>query len=166
MKFHVEFDVPVPLRDGIGLSTSIWRPQTDEPVPALLMRTPYGKEMIGTLGLTSPNLFAMLRAGYAVVLQDCRGTFDSAGEFTPHVHDAPDGADTISWLVAQEWCDGGVGLWGQSYLGFVQWHAASTGVPGLKAIAPGVTSADLYRAPWHDPGGALSLDSTLGWVHP
>jgi putative CocE/NonD family hydrolase len=29
---------------------------------------------------------------------------------------------------------------------------------------PAVTSADLYRAPWYSRGGALSLDTTLGWA--
>jgi putative CocE/NonD family hydrolase len=135
MQFNFAFDVPVRMTDGRELATNIWRPETPEPVPVLLMRTPYNKEMIGQLGATSPNLFAMMRAGYAVALQDCRGTFASGGVFVPHVYDAADGADTISWLAAQEWCDGNVGMWGQSYLGFVQWQAASTGVPALKAIA-------------------------------
>ncbi|WP_275466549.1 CocE/NonD family hydrolase [Streptomyces noursei] len=164
MRFDVAFDVPVRMTDGTELATNVWRPMTPEPVPVLLARTPYGKETIGQLGGTSPNLFAMMRAGYAVAFQDCRGTFGSDGIFVPHVHDAADGADTISWLAAQEWCNGNVGMWGPSYLGFVQWQAAATGVPALKAIAPAVTSADLYRAPWHSRGGAMSLDTTLAWA--
>ncbi|WP_079249610.1 CocE/NonD family hydrolase [Streptomyces sp. IMTB 2501] len=151
------------MKDGTELSTSIWRPETDEPVPALLVRTPYDKET-GGLGPSSPALSALLRGGYAVALQDCRGTFASAGVFVPHVHDAADGADTVAWLAAQEWCDGSVGMLGASYVGMVQWLAAASGAPELKAIAPAVTSADLYRAPWHSPGGALSLDGALGWA--
>ncbi|MFF2808144.1 CocE/NonD family hydrolase [Streptomyces sp. NPDC058000] len=120
---------------------------TPEPVPVLLVRTPYSKETIGQLGGTSPNLFAVMRAGYAVAFQDCRGTFGSDGIFVPHVHDAADGADTISWLAAQEWCNGNVGMWGPSYLGFVQWQAAATGVPALKAIAPAVTSTGRRGTP-------------------
>ncbi len=164
MKFEVTSDVPVAMRDGTTLSTSIWRPDTDEPVPALLMRTPYGKEMIGALEGSSPNFFKLMRSGYAVVFQDCRGTFDSAGVFVPHVHDTDDGADTIFWLAEQRWCTGSVGMWGPSYLGMVQWRAAASATPALKAIAPGVGSADLYRAPWHSAGGALSLDCSLSWA--
>lgn len=163
MKYSVSFDVFVPMRDGTKLATNIWRPETADRVPALLMRTPYGKEWIAPLGASSPNIFTLMRHRYAVVFQDCRGTFGSEGVFVPHEDDSADGADTVSWLVAQDWCNGSVGGWGPSYLGFVQWQTASTGVSGLKAIAPGVTSADLYRAPWHSPGGALSLDSLLGW---
>lgn len=46
MRFDVAFDVPVPMNDGTELATSIWRPQTQEPVPVLLMRTPYDKRNI------------------------------------------------------------------------------------------------------------------------
>lgn len=88
-----------------------------------------------------------MKHGYAVAVQECRGTFGSEGVFSPHEADAEDGAETVRWLVAQDWCDGNVGSFGGSYLGFVQWHAASIGVSGLKAIAPVMASADLYRAP-------------------
>ena len=33
-----------------------------------------------------------VQAGYAVVVQDTRGRYASAGEFTPFVHEAADGA--------------------------------------------------------------------------
>ena len=46
----------------------------------------------------APNVFALVEAGYAVVYQDCRGTFRSGGEFTPMVNEASDGADTVAWL--------------------------------------------------------------------
>jgi hypothetical protein len=99
MKFNFAFDSPVPVRDGSELSTSVWRPDTDEPVPVLLMRTPYSKEKMGQLAVTSPNLFAMMRSGYAVVIQECRGTFGSDGVFVPHLQDGPsDRAAQDAWL--------------------------------------------------------------------
>jgi putative CocE/NonD family hydrolase len=127
------------------------------------MRTPYGKEKLPFYGGTSPNILELLRNGYAVIVQDCKGTSASEGTFVPHLYDAADGADTVRWLVEQEWCDGNIGSFGASYLGFAQWHTASTGAPGLKAIAPGVTSGDLYRSPWYSAGGALSVGMLLGW---
>ena len=48
-------------------------------------------------------------------------------------------------------------------MGFTQWLAAARTPPGLRAIAPVMSSADLYRAPWYSPGGALSLDAVLTW---
>ncbi|MGW0587192.1 CocE/NonD family hydrolase [Streptosporangium sp. NPDC002607] len=161
MRYSVSVDVPVPMRDGAELATDIWLPQTGGPAPVLLVRNPYGKHVLANYGFTSPNIFTLVENGYAVVVQECRGTFNSAGDHTPHVNESADGADTVTWLTGQDWCDGNIGTWGVSYLGMVQWQVAATGVPGLKAIAPAITSADLYRAPYYSPGGAFSLDTIL-----
>ena len=72
----------------------------------------------------------------------------SEGVFQPMVHEPEDGADTVAWLMARSWCDGSIGSYGPSYLGFVQWATASTGAAGLKAIAPSGATTDYYTAPW------------------
>ena len=130
----------------------------------LLVRLPYGKDMIGlyAYGL-APNFFALIEAGYAVVYQDCRGTFRSGGEFAPMVNEPSDGADTVAWLLEQPWCDGNIGTFGASYLGFVQWASASAS-DQLKAIAPAVTTTDYYATPWYSEGGALSLHAIQTWT--
>ena len=99
MSFSVEKDIMVPMRDGVRLATDAWIPAVG-PAPVLLVRLPYGKDMIGlyAYGLV-PNFFALVEAGYAVVYQDCRGTFRSGGEFTPMVNEPSDGADTVAWLL-------------------------------------------------------------------
>jgi putative CocE/NonD family hydrolase len=95
------------------------------PAPTLLVRLPYGKDLTVLLAYgLMPNLFALIEAGYAVVYQDCRGTFRSGGEFVPMRSEPNGGADTIAWLVEQPWCDGNIGTFGASYLGFVQWASA------------------------------------------
>jgi uncharacterized protein len=164
VSFTVEKDIMVPMRDGVALATDAWVPAGGAPGPVLLVRLPYGKDLIGlyAYGLV-PNLFALIEAGYAVVYQDCRGTFRSGGEFSPMVNEAGDGADTVSWLLEQPWCDGSIGTFGASYLGFVQWAAVSAGSP-LKAIAPSVTTTDYYSAPWYSDGGALSLHAIQTWT--
>ncbi|VVJ22058.1 Uncharacterised protein [Amycolatopsis camponoti] len=164
MSFTVEVDVPVPMRDGVALATNVWLPERPGPFPALLVRTPYGKDDAGLYGNPKlPDVFALVEAGYAVVAQDVRGTSRSPGTFVPHTHEGPDSLDTLTWLAAQPWCDGAVGMWGGSYMGFSQWQAAPHGVAALRAIAPVMTSADPYAAPWRSPGGALSQDAVLTW---
>lgn len=163
MRFTIETDVLVPMRDGTSLAACVWRPQLETPVPALLVRTPYGKSDVSQYGGTAPNIYVLAEAGYAVVLQDCRGTFGSEGIFVPHESEQHDAVDSIEWLAAQRWCDGNVGMYGRSYQGFVQWQAAAAAPPALKAIAPAASSADLYRAPWYSEGGALSLGTLLVW---
>jgi putative CocE/NonD family hydrolase len=134
------------------------------PFPALLVRTPYGKDDAGTYGNPKlPDVFALVEAGYVVVAQDVRGTSRSPGTFVPHIHEGPDGLDALAWLADQSWCDGAVGMWGGSYMGFTQWEAAPHDAPALRAIAPVMSSADPYAAPWRSPGGALSQDAILTW---
>jgi hypothetical protein len=164
MSFSVEKNIMVPMRDGVRLATDAWVPAGRGPVPVLLVRLPYGKDMIAlyAYGL-SPNVFALIEAGYAVIFQDCRGTFRSGGEFIPMVNEPSDGADTVAWLLEQSWCDGNIGTYGPSYLGFVQWASASAS-GHLKAIAPAVTTTDYYTAPWYSEGGALSLHAIQTWT--
>ena len=164
MSFRVEKDIMVPMRDGVRLATDAWIPAGSEPAPVLLVRLPYSKDMTAlyAYGLI-PNVFALIEAGYAVVYQDCRGTFRSGGEFVPMVNEPSDGADTVAWLLEQPWCDGNIGTYGASYLGFVQW-AAACGSDQLKAIAPAVTTTDYYSTPWYSEGGALSLHAIQTWT--
>jgi putative CocE/NonD family hydrolase len=165
MSFTVDKDVSVTMRDGTALATDVWRPVGQGPWPTLLQRNPYGKDLPAMLGYgLAPNLFALLAAGYAVVFQDCRGTFKSGGQFTPMVNEPSDGADTLAWLLTQPWCDGNIGTYGPSYLGFVQWASASAGAEGLKAMAPAVTTTDYYTAPWYSDGGAMSLHTVHSWT--
>ena len=164
MSFRVEKDIMVPMRDGIELATDAWIPDGPGQAPALLVRLPYGKDMIGLYSYgMAPNVFGLVEAGYAVVYQDCRGTFRSGGEFSPMVNEASDGADAVAWLAAQPWCDGNIGTFGASYLGFVQWATASA-CRDLKAIAPAVTTTDYYSTPWYSEGGALSLHAMQTWT--
>jgi uncharacterized protein len=164
MSFTVEKDIMVPMRDGVRLATDTWIPAGDGPFPALLVRLPYGKDMTGlyAYGLL-PNIFTLVEAGYAVVYQDCRGTFRSGGEFIPMVNEPDDGADTVAWLLDQPWCDGHIGTYGPSYLGFVQWATASAS-RRLTAIAPAVTTTDYYTTPWYSEGGALCLHAMQTWT--
>jgi putative CocE/NonD family hydrolase len=150
------------MRDGTELATDLWVPEST-PAPTLLVRLPYGKDLpaLFAYGLV-PNIFALTEAGYAVVWQDCRGTFRSGGEFTPMQNEPADGADTVAWLLEQPWCDGNIGTYGPSYLGFVQW-ASLTGGARLKAIAPCVTTTDYYTTPWYSEGGAMSWHTIQSW---
>jgi putative CocE/NonD family hydrolase len=162
IRYTLDIDVPIPMSDGTKLMTNIWRPETEHPVPVLLVRSPYGakdnSEFYGR-----PNALMFLEAGYALAFQDCRGTSRSEGDFIHQGHEAKDGAETVEWLAQQSWCNDTVGMYSGSYQGMVQWQAASAGVPSLKAIAPMVTSMDFYQAPWYSPGGAFSLECTLSW---
>lgn len=131
----------VKMRDGVSLATEVWLP-SDLPqgsrVPAILVRTPYGRFRFGEVELR------FVQRGYALVSQDTRGREDSEGEWIPMVHEIDDGDDTLNWIAEQPWSDGKVGMIGGSYGGFVQWAAAASGNPHLKAIISLVTAGSPF----------------------
>ncbi|QUQ68855.1 CocE/NonD family hydrolase [Kutzneria sp. CA-103260] len=154
----VEHGLRVPMRDGACLLTDVWRPATDEPLPALLFRTPYGDQVVRA---ASPERLAT--EGFAVVAQHCRGRFGSEGEWI-YVHsDVEDGFDAVEWAAAQPWCNGRVGMFGASYSGNTQWLAAQARPPHLVAIAPEACAADYWEGMF-DSGGAFRLALRLGWT--
>ena len=152
-------DLPVPMRDGVRLSADVYLPgDGDGPWPVLLARTPYDNNLLMEIG------FFWAQHGYVYVAQDVRGRYDSEGEFVPWDHETDDGYDTLEWIGQQPWCDGNVGMTGGSYVGQVQWQAAFTQHPLLKAIAPRVMGNNLWDSP-HYQGGAfgLGVNAVWGW---
>jgi len=151
----VERGIEVPAADGVILLTDHYRPLTDDPRPALLVRTPYGR------GFPWDYLYGALFAGqgFHVVLQSCRGTGGSGGELDPFTSEAADGQAAVAWLRRQEWFTGALGTIGPSYLGFTQWALAADPPPELRAMAVQVSSDD-FRGFLY-PGGAFALESTL-----
>src|SRR6266566_2101173 len=123
MNILIEKNVMVSMRDGVKLATDVYRPAEGGPVPVLLSRLPYNKEL-PMMAQAAIDTSRAVQAGYAVVFQDCRGRFASEGEFTPIVNEANDGADTVAWITQQPWSTGQVGTVGGSYLGFTQWLLA------------------------------------------
>src|SRR5215210_5039267 len=100
----IERNLDIPMRDGTILRADVYRPD-DGKWPVLLQRTPYDKAGFpGLMVAVSPVRAAM--EGYAVIVQDTRGRFESEGDFAPFVHEGDDGADTIAWAATQPWCDG------------------------------------------------------------
>lgn len=133
----------VAMRDGVRLATDIYRPTGPGPFPVLLERTPYDRnaETLRERTAAAPQpvrrgdvaaQFAL--HGYAVVVQDCRGRFDSEGRFTKYLGEAHDGADTLAWLTSQPWCDGRVGTYGLSYAAHTQTALATQRPAGLAAM--------------------------------
>ncbi len=139
-----EYEVEVPMRDGVILRGNLWRPDSDGQVPALLMRTPYGKAKAG--------MERYVRAGYAVMTQDTRGRYASDGEFVlfseDQTLDGRDGYDTIEWLAAQPWCDGNIGTFGPSYNAWMQWEAAAEQPPSLRAMCADTIPMELTSVDW------------------
>lgn len=162
---RVERDIAVHMPDGVALMTDHYAPDAPGRSPTILIRTPYGRGRDAGIGrifaaLTVPPL---AERGYHVVCQTTRGRFDSGGEFVPFLHDRGDGLATLEWIARQPWFDGSVGMWGPSYLGYVQWAVAAGAPPYLKALCPSVVSSNASRI--IRPDGTFPLDTILRWTY-
>lgn len=153
-----EYNVGVPMRDGVKLRANLFRPGEVGRYPAILVRTPYGKGD----AITGANQ-SFVNRGYAVIVQDVRGRYRSGGTFEPINQEINDGDDTLNWIAQQPWSDGDVGMYGGSYLGIAQWKAAMTHNPHLKAIFPYVSGDDDYRDRFYSTGGAMKIGHRLLW---
>ncbi|KAJ5927925.1 hypothetical protein N7466_006881 [Penicillium verhagenii] len=165
----VEHDVAITVRDGCKLYADIYRPPgaADRTTPAILCWSPFGKKFNGVQSLKlmtpwnlgipdgalsglekfeAPDPAEFVDNGYAIVNIDSRGAFDSEGRMAiMGTQEAEDGYDVVEWLAKQDWCNGKVGMAGNSHLAIVQWFVAALQPPSLKAIAPWEGCGDLYR---------------------
>ena len=70
--------------------------------------------------------------------------------------------DMIEWIAVQAWCDGKVGMLGESLLAWSQWFTAVQQPPHLTCILPWDAGADLYRdVAWH--GGMMAVGFPTAW---
>jgi putative CocE/NonD family hydrolase len=120
----------IPMRDGIKLNATVYKPKKTDPTPAIFTLTPY----IGDSYHSRALYFA--QNGYAFALVDCRGRGNSEGKFEPFINEEHDGHDVVEWLATQPWCNGWVAMWGGSYAGFDQWMTLKAFPPHLKTIVP------------------------------
>jgi hypothetical protein len=153
-RVHADLDVMVETRDGTRLATDIYRPAdpetrepVDEPRPALLDRTPYGKR-----GAQSRHGEWYASRGYVVAIQDVRGRFDSEGDFYICATEAEDGADTVEWLADRAFCDGQVATLGTSYGAWVQNALATQDPRGLAGMFVNMGAANARKATFRHNG--------------
>ncbi|MBD2464363.1 CocE/NonD family hydrolase [Oscillatoria sp. FACHB-1407] len=148
-------------RDGVRLDADVYRPDTTDDLPVLLMRQPYGRAIASTVVYAHPIWYAA--HGYIVVIQDVRGRGSSEGEFSLFAHEIEDGEDTVNWAANLPGSTGQVGMYGFSYQGMTQLYAAANKPIALKTICPSMIGYDLY-ADWAYEGGAFCYQLNLGWA--
>ncbi|MFI5789885.1 CocE/NonD family hydrolase [Streptomyces sp. NPDC051640] len=175
--------VYVPTPDGTALATDVCLPDGTRPVPAVLIRTPYGREA------HRAELRGWAAHGFAALAQDVRGRHGSPGEWHPYRgHETVDGAATVAWTRAQGWSNGEVVAVGASYAAYCALVAVlaahdtdrDTAVIAACDAGPGVGPDDLHRDGIPDaviaavpalglaetarePGGPERLWARAGW---
>lgn len=155
--------VMVPMRDGTKLATDIALPSGSGPWSAIVIRTPYGKRaMAGAAAMA-------VQRGYASVVQDFRGRFDSQGvDYPVFLHDGwgehQDGYDTVEWIAEQDWCNGKVGGFGISAPGIALNMMAPSRPPHLVCLFVSVAFSSMYHQSMYQ-GGAFRKALVENWLN-
>jgi len=154
----IEELIMVPMRDGVGLATNVYRPKTSEntPVPTIFVKTPYNMNMWRDGEQNTRRYGAMLEAvrrGYAYVNQNERGRYYSDGEWDILGPPKTDGYDALDWIAAQPWSNGKVGTYGCSSTAEWQMGLASLDHPAHAAMVPQGFGAGVGRVgQWYEQG--------------
>lgn len=153
---EVRRDLETPMADGVVLRADLYLPEEPGPHPVIVIRTPYNKLQNAPYG----EHFA--KRGFAALIQDVRGKHASGGEFDFWIHERSDSSDTLRWIAKRDWCDGNVGVWGNSYPAFIAMLMAADDHPAMKAAFAVSGPPD----PWDImfPGGALHSMAILPWT--
>lgn len=168
-QFEMQSDLnnAVSMRDGVDLMADVYRPRTQDPVPALLAVSCYPRQIqlsgapLGFVEAGATDFW--VERGYAHVIANTRGTGGSGGTFGwLDQTEREDMADLVEWVAAQPWCSGEVGMIGISYFAMAQLAAACEAPEHLRAIFPVATTADPCEAVWHN--GLLSNTFVSSWV--
>ena len=188
---QIDWDVGIPMEDGIILRADIFRPIDAGQYPVILSYGPYGKGLAFQEGFSggwdrlvaafpevaegTTNTYANFEVvdpekwvpdGYICIRVDARGSGNSPGFLSPKsIRETQDMYQCIEWAAIQPWSNGKVGLNGISYYATNQWYVASLQPPHLAAMCVWEGAADYYRDNTHH-GGILSqfLVTLYNWA--
>lgn len=133
-------EMEVPMRDGVHLHTRVYFPNKGDSWPCILVRNPYPHNH----ALIEASYTQFVKHGYVLVIQSCRGTGQSEGEWAPFVNEREDGIDTVQWLVKQTFQNGNIALFGQSYSSFTTWIMADSFPEEVKTVFLDLFGVDRY----------------------
>lgn len=184
---RIDWDVEIPMDDGIVLRADVFRPPVEGRYPVILTYGPYGKglafqdgyprqwrQMISDFPETasgSTNKYQnwevvdpekWIPDGYACVRVDSRGAGRSGGlvdVFSPR--ETRDLYECIEWAATQPWSSGKVGLNGISYYAQNQYQVAALQPPHLAAMCAWEGMADYYRDCSHH--GGIFCEFVANW---
>ena len=145
------------MRDGTKLSTWLYIPPGEGPWPVIYEQR-YAPIRADRTRRESAEFAGK---GYVVATQSFRGAQDSKGVFLAYrglgLGDPTDGADTISWFLEQEWCDGKVGSYGASQGGYAQNFLAASRPKALHTQYMVDFGASLFHHGYRIGGAARPL---------
>lgn len=139
-----DINILVPMRDGVGLSTNVYRPKNaNGPLPTVFWKTPYNE--LANNARTTKNALTWVSRGYAFVIQNERGRYFSEGKYEILGYPQTDGYDALTWIAAQPWSNGKVGTLGCSSSAEWQLALAAQNHPAHAAMVPQASGAGIGK---------------------
>ncbi len=186
---RIDWDVPIPMDDGVVLRADVYRPIEDGHYPVILAMSPYCKglnfeqgrktfwdELVHSFpevaeGTTNKyqnwervDPEKWVPDGYVCVRVDARGSGRSPGYIDPFsARETKDFSECIEWAGTAQWSNGRVGLLGISYHAMNQWQVAPLRPAHLAAICVWEGCFDFYREACRHGGILSAFQGT--WYH-
>ena len=89
----------------------------------------------------------MVKQGYSIIVVERPGTGASFGSPDMSFESgAREGDQILDWIASQPWCDGNIGMFGESFQAMIQFAIAGSGNPHLKTIFPVSSPLDNYQS--------------------
>ncbi|MBQ6136748.1 MAG: CocE/NonD family hydrolase [Kiritimatiellae bacterium] len=139
------YELMMPMPDGVRLYTCGTLPRGAKKCPVVVLRTPYWEEK--KMSMNSLRMVGMpvYRRGYIYLVQHCRGTGMSEGDFVQFEAERTDGQALLDWIRKQPWYNGEIFLMGGSYHSSVHWAYLDTNPPDIKGAVLPIMDVDNYR---------------------
>ena len=143
---------------GYSLSTQMYIPEGEGPWPTVVMRSPY---LPAAYKDVMPQAREYAKRGIAFVVQRCRGTGGSEGEYEPNIYEREDGLSLLEWLQDRKWCKNIV-LTGASYMALTCWIVADSLPDKVKGIYLHHYGVDRYLSAYSS--GMFRQDILTSWA--
>jgi len=140
-------EVLIKTRDGATLAAIVALPS---PMPAGPVPTIMVFDIYTNPEAQKKTAEEFAARGYAGVVANARGKYQSPDAIVPYEHEATDTHAVLDWIVKQSWSNGKVGMVGGSYLGFTAWSATKRRHPALKGIAVSAAAIPGFGLPMHN----------------
>lgn len=156
-KEHYEMDenIIITLPNGSTIAGTMVRNRNSSgPQPVVMMYNIYA-------GIEMRLCKNMADKGYVGFIANTRGKRLSNDAIEPYEHDGDDAYHILDWVSKQPWCNGKIGMFGGSYLGFSQWSAVKKVHPALKTIVPQVAVGAGIDFPMQN---GVFMGYALSWI--
>jgi uncharacterized protein len=155
-KYIIQDSVQIKMPDGASIALCIVRDKrTTTPQPVVMMYNIYADNSTAMCKTAVVN-------GFTGIMANTRGKRLSNSSIEPFEHDGADAYHILDWISKQSWCNGKIGMYGGSYLGFAQWSATKKLHPALKTIVPQVAVGIGIDYPMHN---GVFMCYMLRWIH-